>query len=110
MRPAILRDLQRLFDMHNSFKRRLETVSPQSSEATTLSAASGKTRIIQKIRSRPLLRRNLRRHVDGRLRKDWADPSEALLVAMEIDGLVRNTIDKFDILLIHYQDSRFWLV
>jgi len=87
MRPAILRDLQRLYDMHDSFKKRVEAVSPQSAEATKI-AANGKARLIQKIQSQPLLKRNLRRLVDGKLLKDWADPSEALLVAMEIDRLV----------------------
>lgn len=89
MRPSILRDLQRLYDMHDSFKKRLEAISPQSAEPNTLGATNGKPRIIQKIQSRPLLRRNLRRLVNGKARKDWADPSEALLVAMEIDRLVR---------------------
>ncbi|CRG90872.1 Rac guanine nucleotide exchange factor JJ [Talaromyces islandicus] len=104
MRPAIIRDLQRLFDMHDSFKRKLETVSPQSVEVTPLGAINGKPRIIQKIQSRPLLARNLRRVVGEKSRKDWADPSEALLVAMEIDrltsgfGLYESFVRTFDIL------------
>ncbi|KAH8703150.1 putative Rho guanyl nucleotide exchange factor [Talaromyces proteolyticus] len=105
MRPTVLRDLRRLYDMHDAFKKRLEIVSPLSTEAYRVNLVQKRTGIVQKIHNRPVLKRNIRRLVDGQLRKDTADPAEALMVAMEIDdltagfGLYESFIDNFDVLV-----------
>lgn len=85
MRPAILRDLQRLYDMHDAFKKQLESVSPQSAEAWIDGIPLRKSTILQKFQNQSLL---TRRRVNSQIVKEGADPSEALLVAKEIDKLV----------------------
>lgn len=90
MRPAILRDLQQLYDMHEAFKTQLECISPQSAENHLDDVSRRKSTIIQKFQHQPLLKRNFRRQVHVQLGKESADPNEALLVAREIDRLVRN--------------------
>lgn len=85
MRPAILRDLQQLYDMHDAFKKQLESVSPQSAEAWLNGSPLRKSTILQKFQNQSLL---ARRRINSRIGKEGADPSEALLVAKEIDKLV----------------------
>lgn len=85
MRPAILRDLQRLYDLHDAFKKQLEAVSPQSAEAWLDGSPLRKSTILQKFQNQSLL---ARRRINSRIGKKGADPSEALLVAKEIDKLV----------------------
>jgi hypothetical protein len=85
MRPAILRDLQRLYDMHDTFKKQLESVSPQSVELWIDGMPLRKSTILQKFQNQSLL---TRRRVNSQIGKEGADPSEALLVAKEIDKLV----------------------
>ncbi|KAF3389692.1 hypothetical protein DPV78_011493 [Talaromyces pinophilus] len=84
MRPAILRDLQRLYDMHDTFKKQLESVSPQSVELWIDDMPLRKSTILQKFQNQSLL---TRRRVNSQIGKEGADPSEALLVAKEIDRL-----------------------
>lgn len=85
MRPAILRDLQQLYDMHDAFKKQLESVSPQSIEAWLDGTPLRKSTILQKFQNQSLL---TRRRVSFRMGREGADPSEALLIAKEIDKLV----------------------
>lgn len=85
MRPAILRDLQRLYDLHDAFKKQLEAVSPQSAEAWLDGSPLRKSTILQKFQNQSLL---ARRRINSRIGKKGADPPEALLVAKEIDKLV----------------------
>lgn len=96
MRPAILRDLQRLYDMHNAFKKQLESVSPRSAEAWLDGIPLRKSTILQKFQNQSLL---TRRRANSQTEKEGADPSEALLVAKEIDKLVIVVFSKLLILL-----------
>ncbi|QGA14861.1 hypothetical protein EYB26_002517 [Talaromyces marneffei] len=84
MRPAILRDLQRLYDTHDAFKKQLESVSPQSADPWSDGIPFRKSTILQNFQNQSLL---TRRRVNARIRNEGADPSEALLVAKEVDKL-----------------------
>lgn len=88
MRPAILRDVERLYGMHDAFKSQLESISPQSAETWTDGIPIRKPAIIRKIQNQSLLARSMKRRIEAEIRKEWADPSEALMVAKEIDKLV----------------------
>lgn len=88
MRPAILRDLQRLYETHDAFKKQLESVSPLSVETWLDGTPNRKSTILQKFQNQSRLTRNIRRRVNAQVSKEGADPSEALLVAKEVDKLV----------------------
>lgn len=92
-RPAILRDLEAIYSLHESFRRRLRVVSPLSTEPPimTLSPVEmPRLRIkFQASHGTSLRTRNLKALIDSRLRRTAADPSEALRVAKEIESLVR---------------------
>ncbi|EED21083.1 Rho guanyl nucleotide exchange factor, putative [Talaromyces stipitatus ATCC 10500] len=86
MRPAILRDLQRLYDMHDAFRKQLQSVSPRSAETWLDGTPIRKSTILQKFQNQSLTR-NIRRRANSQMGKEGADPSEALLVAKEVDKL-----------------------
>lgn len=88
MRPAILHDLQRLYDTHDVFKKQLKSVSPQSAEARLDGIPLRRSTILKKFQNQSLL---TRRQVNAHIGKEGADPSEALLVAKEVDKLVTVT-------------------
>lgn len=92
-RPAILRDLEAIYSMHESFQRRLHIVSPLSTEPPIMNLPPVEMpRLRMKFQTcqGPSLRtRNLKALIDSRLRRTAADPSEALRVAKEIENLVR---------------------
>lgn len=92
MRPAILRDLERLYDTHESFKAQLEKASPQSTEDWLNANPNRRYTIIKKFQHQSLLTRTLKRRMDSQVGKEGADPGEALMVAREIDKLVRKSV------------------
>jgi hypothetical protein len=107
MRPAILRDLERLYELHDAFKLQLERVSPQSTEALADGISNRKPAIIRKFQNQSLLTRSIKRRFDARIGKEGADPSEALMVAREIDKLVRCVYDEDITYLTRVKTSRF---
>jgi hypothetical protein len=98
-RPAIYQDLQRLLQMHETFKERLQVVSPLSvesppAEASTLHILQEKLRDLPRFKKSPsqsLRTRNFKATIDSRLKRAIAEPSEALKVAQELEKLVRES-------------------
>lgn len=91
MRPAILHDLQQLYDMHLAFKQQLESVSPHSAEIGPDGTPNRKSTILRKFQSQALLNRSNKRRPKIHVGPEGAEPPEVLLVAKEIDKLV-NTL------------------
>ncbi|KAL1962172.1 hypothetical protein VTN77DRAFT_518 [Rasamsonia byssochlamydoides] len=114
-RPAIYKDLQRLLQMHENFKERLQLVSPLSvesppAEISTLHGLQEKLRDLprfKKPQSQSLRTRNLKATIDSRLKRATAEPSEALKVAKELEklsegfGVYEDFCSKYDLL---YED------
>lgn len=86
--------------MHETFKERLQLVTPLSvesppAEISTLHGLQEKLRDLPRFKKSPsqsLRTRNLKATIDSRLKRATAEPSEALKVAQELEKLVRESI------------------